>query len=257
MIHVICAKWGSKYDARYVNRLYAGVLRWLDRDFRFLCFTDDAQGIDPRVEVHDLPDEDFDSAFVHGDNRPGRKGAWRKISLFKPGLAGMDGPVLGFDLDVVITGPLAPIIDFDPKGVVFRREWRYERLGKDGGHGSVFTFDPQLHPYIYEEFAADPVRMIETHKGSEQYYTSMTALRHGNLSYMPGNLVQSFKRNVLPSFPLNLIRTPRLPRDCSVMCFHGDPKMEDVLQGTSKSLRHFSKRCLWLETMWVDPPAPE
>jgi hypothetical protein len=98
--------------------------------------------------------------------------------------------------------------------------------------------------------------MIDTHKGSEQYYTSMTALRHGQLSYLPGNLVQSFKWDCLPTFPLNLVRAPQLPPDCSVMCFHGYPKMEDVARGVSPSLLYRSKRCPWLEENWCDPPAP-
>jgi hypothetical protein len=253
-VNVMCIKWGTKYPSSYVNRLHRGVQRWLGREFRFLCFTDDAEGIDAGIEVHPLPQESFEAAIVAGMTRAGRKGAWRKVSLFRPGLAGMTGLRLGFDLDVVITGRLDEIVDHAPDKVAMRREWRYEWRGKDGGHGSVFCFDADLHPYLYEDFAADPERAIATSKGSEQYYTSMAALRKGQLAYLPGQLVCSFKRNAVPSLPLNYLIAPRLPKECRVMCFHGRPHMEEALEGYRGSLRHWSRACGWLGEHWIGTP---
>ena len=41
-----------------------------------------------------------------------RQGAMRKVSLFRNGLVpDLEGPFLGFDLDVVITGALDPLLD--------------------------------------------------------------------------------------------------------------------------------------------------
>lgn len=250
MLNVVCIKWGDKYPSYYVNRLHAGVRRGLDRSFRFICFTDDAAGIDPAIETHPLPIEPFEAEIVAAMQRKGRRGAWRKISLFRPGLADMSGQILGFDLDVVVTGDLADIVDHSPDRVVMRREWRYEWRGKHGGHGSVFSFDPGLHPYLYDEFAADPARSVALHRGSEQYYTSMTALRHKQLAYLPGNLVCSFKRDAIPRPPLNYFLVPRLPRDCRVMCFHGKPKMDEVVFGHEGSILHHSLPAPWLAEMW-------
>ncbi len=47
--NIICIKWGTKYPAYYVNRLYAGIQRHLNRPFRFFCVTDDATDIRPEV----------------------------------------------------------------------------------------------------------------------------------------------------------------------------------------------------------------
>lgn len=251
MLNVVCMKWGTKYGPEYVNRLYAGVLRWLPREMRFLCFTDDAEGLDAGIEAHPLPEEPFEAAIVAGMNRSGRKGAWRKVSLFRPGLAGMKGQMLGFDLDVVITGPLDDIVDHAPSKVAMRREWRYEWQGRDGGHGSVFCFNPAQHPYLYEAFAADPEGAIVRHKGSEQYYTSMTALRHNALNYLPGEMVCSFKRDAVPSFPMNYVDAPRLPDDCRVLCFHGRPLMDEAIAGFRGSWRNWSRPAPWLMKHWV------
>jgi hypothetical protein len=249
-VNVVCAKWGKKYPAKYVNNLFYGVSRWMDRKFRFLCFTDDPSGLESAIEAHPLPIESFEDAYEVGENRKGRKGAWRKISLLKPGLAGMQGQIIVFDIDVVITGSLSPIIDYDPKGICFRREWRYSRWGREGGHGSVYTFNPQLHPYLYEEFAADPIGSINRYKGSEQYYTSMTALKYGKLRYLPDRLVCSFKRDLLPLFPFNMFQQPSLPEACSVLCFHGQPTIEEAIRGVSRPIRYRVKPCNWLREYW-------
>ena len=42
----------------YVNCLFAGVKRNLQREFRFLCFTDNADDLVPDIEINPLPDFD-------------------------------------------------------------------------------------------------------------------------------------------------------------------------------------------------------
>jgi hypothetical protein len=207
--------------------------------------------LDAGIETHPIPVEPFAQALEWAASRKGRKGAWRKISLLRPGLADMCGHRIIFDIDVVITGPLGPIIDYAPEKVAFRREWRYARFGLHGGHGSVYTFDPERHHYLYDEFAADPIGSIIRHKGSEQYYSSITALRHGQLAYLPKELVCSYKRDLLPIFPLNLLLQPKLTKECSVLCFHGRPRIEDVIDGVSYPLRYRTSPCDWLRKYWA------
>ena len=40
--NIICMKWGTKFGASYVNRLYDMVERNTTVPHRFVCFTDDA-----------------------------------------------------------------------------------------------------------------------------------------------------------------------------------------------------------------------
>ena len=54
-VNIICMKWGEKYDSSYVNKLFNMVSRNLDRNFRFLCLTDDNSGILSSIESFDLP----------------------------------------------------------------------------------------------------------------------------------------------------------------------------------------------------------
>ena len=45
IVNILTLKWGTKYGPEYVNCLFAGVKRNLQRDFRFLCFTDNADDL--------------------------------------------------------------------------------------------------------------------------------------------------------------------------------------------------------------------
>jgi hypothetical protein len=45
-LEVVCVKYGTKYGADYVNKLYYGVKLHLEREHTFVCFTDDASGLD-------------------------------------------------------------------------------------------------------------------------------------------------------------------------------------------------------------------
>ena len=49
--NVICIKWGTKFGADYVNRLYKMVEKNLSIPHRFVCFTDNAEGLIEGIEV--------------------------------------------------------------------------------------------------------------------------------------------------------------------------------------------------------------
>src|SRR5512140_3011623 len=97
--YVVCMKWGLKYGSEYVNRLWAMVKRHCHLDHRFVCFTDDTQGINDCIDTMPLPASRL-------PNRPVSE-AWRKLSLFQQNI-GISGVCLFLDLDVVITSSLEP-----------------------------------------------------------------------------------------------------------------------------------------------------
>ena len=96
-VNVLCIKWGTKYGAEYVNKLRSMVGRHLGRPFRFVCLTDDTEGITPGIECRPIP------AMQLGGS-PWYAG-WRKLAVFAPELHDLEGRVLFFDLDVVIVAP--------------------------------------------------------------------------------------------------------------------------------------------------------
>jgi hypothetical protein len=96
---VACVKVGDKFGDEYVTKLRDGVRRHLHRDHKFICFTDRAvAGVDCLPPPSDLPTW------------------WAKLGLFRLGQ-----PMLYFDLDVVITGDLAPLCDWNEFGII--KDW--------------------------------------------------------------------------------------------------------------------------------------
>lgn len=255
--NIMCIKWGTLFGPEYVNRLYSGVRRNIDGPVRFMCMTEHADGLHPDIEVLDLPVEPYAAPMAEALAVANRQGAMRKVSLFRPGLVpDLDGPVLGFDLDVVITGDLTPIWQMAPGHICMRHDWTEKRKGRPTGHGSVFRFDPALHGFLYEDLAANTYAEVEKARGSEQRYTSHKAMDNDCFTYIPGEYVASFKYDTNP-FPLNYLRAPQLPPEARVICFHGRPKMTDALVGYSGSLIRYAKRCDWLEEHWITRTAED
>ena len=251
--NIICIKWGTLFGPEYVNRLYSGVRRNLDMPIRFMCMTENRDGIHPDVEFLDLPIEPFLEPMNAALAVANRQGAMRKVSLFKQGLVpDLEGPILGFDLDVVITGDLRPIWDMAPGKIAMRHDWIEKRKGRPTGHGSVFRYDPALHGYLYDDLAANPYQEVETARGSEQRYTSHKAMDNEDFAYIPEDWVVSFKHDCLDLPPMNYLRPARLPEGAKVVCFHGRPKMPEAVQGYKASYLRWAKPTPWLKEHWVD-----
>lgn len=250
-VNIMCIKWGTLFGPEYVNRLYSGVRRNMSRPVRFFCMTEHAEDLHPDIEIIDLPVEPFAEPMKQALAVANRQGAMRKISLFKPGLVSdLEGPVLGFDLDVVITGSLDEIVDLAPGTVAMRHDWVEARKGRPTGHGSVFRFDPKIQAYLYEDLAANAYKEVEKMRGSEQRYTSHKAMDHDQFTYIPSEWIASFKYDCNP-FPGNYLRPATLPKDTKVVCFHGRPKMPEAIAGYSRSFIRRAAPCKWLEDHWI------
>ncbi|WP_420403304.1 tetratricopeptide repeat protein [Nisaea sp.] len=90
---VACVKHGTKYGPDYVNRLYAMVRRHLPGNWRFVCYTDDPQGLRPEVGIIDISGIRI-------------RGWWTKLALFDPTSPVLDPTILYLDLDTVVVGDL-------------------------------------------------------------------------------------------------------------------------------------------------------
>lgn len=251
--NVICIKWGTLFGPEYVNRLFAACKRHLSRPVRFFCMTEDASGFHPDIEVLELPVEPFHGEMNAALAVANRQGAMRKVSLFRPDLIpDLRGPLLGFDLDVVISGSLDEIYDFAPGTVAMRADWVEARRGRKTGHGSVFRFDPSVHGWLYETLAANPAAEVEKARGSEQRYTSTLAQLKGQFAYLPEDQVVSFKHDCMALPPLNWFQTPRLPNNARVICFHGHPKMPEAIAGYRGSWLRYCHPTEWVNIHWTE-----
>lgn len=207
---IICIKWGTKYGAEYVNRLYGMVTRNITPPFRFVCFTDSCDGLIEGIETHPLPPLDFELPVT-------RKGIWPKCRLWNKQLADLQGPVLFLDLDLVITGNLDPFFTYGaPDDVVlaYNPSNPLERLGQT----SVYRFPVgKLYPLL-EAFKANPSGIAETYKYEQRFVTRHTP---GGVKFWPRRSVRHFRRDCMLSVPFNYFRPPRLPAQAQIVIFPG------------------------------------
>ena len=95
-VNIVCVKYGNKYNSEYVNRLLKMVRRNCSLPFFFYCMTDNNEGLDSDIKVIDL------------DMSLDLESYWWKICLFNLDL---EGPILYFDLDIVIQNNFDHVID--------------------------------------------------------------------------------------------------------------------------------------------------
>ncbi len=197
---ICCVKWGTKYDARYVNVLRAMCEKNAPYH-EFQCFTDDPRGIDPRVVIRDLP--------------PGFLGWWNKIALFRPGL--FDGRVLYLDLDVAVTGRLAPLLS---GGII--HDWHVPTY-----NSSAMCWVAGEHADIWEKYTPDVASRLH---GDQDWITKV-----GGWDTFPPGLCVSYRKSA----------TLGVPAESCLVVFHGEPKPHKVNTGWVPQI--------WSENGMCDP----
>jgi hypothetical protein len=242
--HLICIKWGTKYGPHYVNSLYAMARRHLSGEFRFICLTDDAQGIRPEVECFPIP------AVKIRPEAPGvNDRAWRKLTTFSPVLAeqyGLHGPALFLDLDVVIVGSLDDFFTSPGEFLIikdYRRPWRIT------GNSSVYRYEIGAHPDVLDYFRNHEVAVRQKFH-NEQAYLSDYLYKQGKLQYWPAAWCPSFKYHCIPTWPSNYWRPPFIPKEARIIIFHGECNPPDALAGRrNRRFRHIQPAD-WVKEYW-------
>lgn len=202
MITIACVlRSGPEYRVEHVLALRDGVRRHLLMPHRFVCLSD-YQGslLDQGVQILPL--------------KHGWPGWFSKIELFAEFT--FPGPVVYFDLDTVIVGPLDDIV-LGHRFTVLKNFWRADRIGS-----GVMAWDTDLSE-IYRRFASDPARWMREYKtpdkwGDQQFIFDNTPIQpeRWQLNY-PGRIV-SYKRDIVR------LHRGRVPAETSIIAFHGRPR---------------------------------
>lgn len=218
------------------------VRRNTQRKTRLICFTDDANGADPWVQIAPLPPI----------NLPQREfmSPWRKLSLWQYPLLDLEGDVLFFDLDVVITGPIDDFFDYMPGRFCVAQNWTQpnERIGNT----SIYRFPVRKMSHIYDTFNADPEATLARYRIEQQYISAAIE----DVVFFPPDWCLSFKHSLLPIWPLNFFIAPQLPPGAKVVAFHGKPDPDEARDGiwpVNSMWKRFYKHVLptpWIAEHW-------
>ena len=234
-VNVVCLKWGELYGAEYVNKLFNMVSRNLSLPFRFICLTENGNGLEPGVEVWPLPEFEeppWEYARVCS--------AWRKLALFKPGLADMQGKTLFLDLDVVIVDNIDALFLFSSKLAIIENWYQPNRLI---GQASAICFEAGQPFDVLNHYLDDPSKVLKTYRTEQAYITGHLGL--GAFDYFPDSWCCSFKKHCLSNGLAGVISAKScIPEGAKIIIFHGSPNPPDAIKG------QWGKKLPWYKKLY-------
>jgi alpha-N-acetylglucosamine transferase len=219
--NVVCVKWGEKYSAEYVNKLYSMVQRHLSLPHRFVCLTEDSRGLDSDIQTRPLKRDLKDS--------------YTKFELFEKKLQDILGQVLFLDLDVVIIDSIDDLFLYEPDAkFVSIKDWDVDCINAScmrfemGKHSYIidnwfeaiktkFTieeyFDPAIggNKKLYHDLNSFPPAV---YRGDQEWTTNQLKEHNVDITYYPSDWIQSY--------------TYGYDMNSKIVVFHGLPKPHEV-----------------------------
>ncbi len=250
-VNVLCLKWGTRYPADFVNRLYRGVQRHLHRPFRFVCVTDDPKGLDAGISCESFPPPPPEMGNHSWPN------IFVKLMIFKDGFANLRGTTLFLDIDQIITGDLDCFFDYKPGEFCIIRNWielrkRLFRRVPSVGNSSCFRFEAGEMNWAYEKFLAEHEKaMNQRYFRTEQAFMTYAVASRQAVNWWPTDWVRSFKRSCERPWPLNHILAPRFVPGTRILCFHGNPDPDQAIAGfKGRHLNTWTLPAPWVAELW-------
>jgi hypothetical protein len=246
-VNIICMKWGTRYPAHYVNVLFRSIGRHLSRPFRFVCLTDDSDGLLDGIETAPFPENP-------GVKRSKWPNVFLKLVMTRDGFLDLAGPTLFLDLDLVVLDDIDEFFKYRPGKNCIIHNWserrkRIFRPRPEIGNSSIFRFEAGRSQYIYETF----LREIDRAEDRSIFVTEQHFLTYAMKEryWWPESWVRSFKFDCRPVFPLNLVKAPAKPKGAKFLVFHGQPDPHDAVEGfRGKRLHHRVKPIPWVADHW-------
>lgn len=202
-LFVACVKWGTKYPADYVLRLRNMVARHLGTPHRFVCFTEDKEGLDS-VACRALPDD--------------YEGWWNKISLFREDVFPCGATVIFLDLDVVIVSSVGFLAEM-PGDFVICDLFTKGRSGR-GYNSSVMRFPAGRYAQVHERFTE-----WRSGPGIPPFRGDQDFIHH----HVRGAAVWPRQRIISYKLDVGSADGP-IGDQAAILVFHGKPKPHDLLR---------------------------
>lgn len=219
MLSVVCWKWApprgyrSSFGPNTVNVLRRMVARHYPDPHRFLCVTDDPDGLDKDIEVVPAWNDFATIPSPSGGRNPS---CYRRLRAFAPDIEAVFGKrFVSMDLDMVITGDLRPVWNRPEDFVIWG-----DAHPRTFYNGSMFLLSAGARAKVWTTF--DPVASPKAakahgHFGSDQGWISY-CLGPGEQKWTQEDGVYSF-RNHLGGDGSNPAR--QLPSNVKVVVMHG------------------------------------
>jgi len=241
LVNIVCLKWGNKYSAENVNRLYRMVKKNITIPYRFICLTEDSNGVMDGVEIRPI------------ELDPHLRGWWYKLQLFQKTFHDISGTTLFMDLDVVIVDNIDALFDFEKDSFCIIKDLQPVKVY----NSSVFRLEIGSHPEVWDDFQKNKKSIISRLYGDQDWLSEKIT----TAKLWPKKWVVSFKRQcnarTKNSFGhlgkylrlLGLLRPKGyaiIPEDAKIIYFHGKPDPDDV----ADSPYDMWKQAPWIKEAW-------
>ena len=216
LIRFICYKWGKKYPAVYVNRLYSMVQSNYNKPFYFHCITDDPTDIRNEVIINNLDElSEFrgtqETMFTI-----------EKLSSFKDGFLNCHGPYVLLDLDILIHGNITDYLEgcFTEFRLIYNYWASPEAIITHYGHNycainsSFVTWQGNQADHIFKFYKQNMAKISKIYWSLDH---SLFYLQEGKYSYHPQGLIYTY--NAGASWP-NDINIGKYREDYKICLFN-------------------------------------
>ncbi|MGI9400663.1 MAG: hypothetical protein ACR2O0_05370 [Rhizobiaceae bacterium] len=234
-LNFVCFKWGTAYPSSEVNILRAMVRRNTSIPHTFHCVTDNAAGLDPEIEVYDLPDD-------------GSTGFNKKLSCFSTNFLGLqDQFIVVLDIDLVIVNSIDFLADNPDVDYFVTQDFATE----EKTHTAVFRLRVGSHAHVWDNYIKDPVASDNIHPERLDRDQFWVEYQIPDRKYFPREKIVSFKyhcngvaERILGKFGSIIGLTTahfgiaEVPKDAAIISFHGIPLPRDVKNGRYMHYRH-------------------
>ncbi len=212
------------------------VKRNLTFAFQFHCMTEDAQDINPEINILPLETSDL-------------TGWWYKLHIFKKDFYGLEGQLLFIDLDMVIIKNLDEFFTYTPEKFCIMPE-----LNNSGRYGScLMRLEIGKQTLVWDNFASNSAAITQRLHGDQDWIFQQLP----NASLWPKTWIQSYKYHCDSKTKynfhfLNKLIKPftagqaKLPPQAKIIAFHGKPDPEDIVNNYYRRY----KKASWLKDYW-------
>ncbi len=241
---VLCMKWGTLYPAEYVNVLYRACRAHISGDFRFVCLTNETEGLLPEVESFPIPD-------IGLEHRHYYHGAWPKLAVFSEQLYGLSGRCLFIDLDTVIWGSLDALFDVPgPLVAINNAPWTNEAGPRT--MSSVFAFEIGALGHVVTDLQANRDEQIALHDIEQEYLHHVVK----GIQYWSQDWLVSFKYHLRRPLIIDRFLQPSSPSEgVRFLVFHGRPRPVDLVRppkGNWDRFPHYGSGVVdWMRDYWL------
>ena len=241
-VNIVCLKWGNKYPAEYVNRLYRMVKQNISIPYRFICLTENNEGVMDGIETKPIALD------------PDLHGWWYKLQLFQRELHDITGPTLFLDLDVVIVDNIDALFTFEVNNFCIIQDLQ----SKDLFNSSVFRLEAGAYPEVWEDFQKDKQAIVKRLYGDQDWVSEKIT----RPALWPKEWVVSFKKQCNARSKKSfghfgkLLRSASLlkpkgvaiiPEGAKIIYFHGKPDPDDVANSSYDMWKHAP----WIKDAWA------